>query len=193
MLVVYFVRAKKIAFILVAIIFMQMGSRVNAQTNVETLQFTGKVDGFSTNLLKVDGKSFYIRSRSKIYSQSHQQVPLRNITINSLVDISYYKIGKLKIIDKIKLLDLVGANHYKSFSGKIKKTGATGVQVGNKVFYLDEFTIRIGLKLQKSELRKWLNTYVTITAIKNDTGKWIAEVIREGITPGASVAGMLAE
>ncbi len=193
MLAIFFVRAKKIALIVLYLMLMQAGVELSAQSMVETLQFTGKVDGFSGNMLKVDGRSFYIRSKSKIYSQAHHRLSLRKITINSLVDISYYKIGKLRIVDKIKLLDLVGSGNYKTFSGKIKKTGNTGVQVAGQFFHLDEFTIRIGLKLQKSDVNVWRNTYVTVTALKNDAGKWIVEVIREGITPGPSVAGMLAE
>ncbi|KAA3616067.1 MAG: hypothetical protein DWQ05_09975 [Calditrichaeota bacterium] len=187
------VSTKSIALFVLYIFFIPGIVPLGAQINVETLQITGKVNDFSSNIVSVDGKSFYIRANSRVYSQAYSKLPLKMITINSLVDISYYKIGKLFIIDKMKLLDMVGSGNYKIFTGKIKKTGKRGVQIGNKNFLLDDFTIKIGLKLQKTDIAYWRNSYVTITALKNEAGNWIAEIIREGITPSPALTTRLAE
>ncbi|KAA3654571.1 MAG: hypothetical protein DWQ10_17720 [Calditrichaeota bacterium] len=154
-----------------------------AQSVVETIQVTGTIEDISSNIITVNGNKYFIRHNTKICSQAYNQVNEHSLQKNSMVDLAYYRLGKIQVISTIKLLDLVGSGNYKSFSGRINRTQNKEIYIGRQKFSLDDFTIKIGLKLQKTDIESWQNCFVTVTALKNKAGEWTAEIIREGITP----------
>ena len=151
-----------------------------ANSEFERHQIMGKISDSTINHIEVEGAKFYFRTNSIIYSQAYHKISSEELKRGSFVDISYYKMGKYYIIDKVKLLDLVGKADYKKISGRIVGANQNNLRIGRQIINIDDFTIKLGLKLQQSNLNTWKNMYVTVVALKNDIGEWTAEIVRQG-------------
>ncbi|MCB9501410.1 MAG: hypothetical protein H6696_05700 [Deferribacteres bacterium] len=163
------------------------------QTKIETIQLSGTIENINSNILTIDGEKFFIRPNSKIYSQAFPKASINHVHQGVMVDASYYNLGQIHVIQKLKVLDMVGSGNYQTFMGKITKIKPNEVYIGTQNFVIDDFTIKIGLKLQKSNVNFWRGSYVTVTALQNNAGQWIAEIIREGITPDPALTGSFTE
>ncbi len=145
-----------------------------------TYQVMGKISDCGRSYVMLDDVKYYLTPETRLYSQAHKRISLTDICRGGLVNIAYYKIGKNLVAGRIKFLDMVGSAQYKTIRGKVKSVTRGSLYLGNARIFLDEFTIRLGDRVQDRNLRNWLGADLTVIALQNDAGMWVAEIIREG-------------
>ncbi len=145
-----------------------------------TYQVMGKVSDCGRSYVMIDDVKYYLTPETRLYSQAHKRISLTDICRGGLVNIAYYRIGRNLVAGRIKFLDMIGSAQYKTISGKIKSVSRGSLYLGGSRIFLDEFTIRLGDVVQSRDLRNWLGVDLTVIALKNDAGMWVAEIIREG-------------